>query len=217
MSLAEWWERTWSDLRLPRPGSQVLDELLGRYAEPHRAYHTAQHLEECREQFWRVRSLAADPGAVQLALWFHDAIYDTRSPHNEEESAAWAVQVLAGVGAPTPLQDSVCGMILATKHNAAPYSPDAALTVDIDLSILGALEPRFDEYEAQVRHEYSWVPEEAFWGARTKILHEFLARSRIYSTGSFYDRLEVPARANLQRSVARLSARSGWPSGVQTP
>ncbi len=206
MSLAQWWQSTWSDLQLPQPEPHVLDELLSRYAEPHRAYHTAQHLEECSRHFQQARKLAGDPGAIQLALWFHDAIYDTRSPHNEDESAAWAVRVLAVVGAPITLQNSVRGMILATKHNAAPDSLDAALTVDIDLSILGASATRFDEYEAQVRHEYAWVPEEAFRGARAKILREFLARPRIYSTDFFFDRLEVPARANLQQSVARLGA-----------
>lgn len=206
MSLSAWWEQTWRELQLSRPGPHVLDELLARYAEPHRAYHTAQHLEECREHFDRARSLAADPGAVQLALWFHDAIYDTRSAHNEEESAAWAVRVLAGAGAATRLQDSVRGMILATRHNAAPDSPDDALTVDIDLSILGAPESRFDAYEAQVRDEYSWVPAEAFRGARARILREFLARPRIYSTALFHDRFEVAARANLERSIARLLA-----------
>ncbi len=206
MSLAQWWQSTWSDLELPQPEPHVLHELLTRYAEPHRVYHTAQHLAECSKHFQQARELARNPGAVQLALWFHDAIYDTHSPHNEDQSAAWAVRVLAGVGAPTTLQDSVRDMILATKHNAAPDSPDAALTVDIDLSILGASATRFDEYETQVRHEYAWVPEEAFREARAKILREFLARPRIYSTDFFYDRLEVPAKANLQRSVARLGA-----------
>ncbi len=205
MSLVQWWQSTWSDLRLPQPDPQLLDELLTRYAEPHRAYHTAQHLKECSKHFEQARSLAADPGAVEIALWFHDAIYDTRSSDNEDRSAAWAVRVLADVGAPAQLQNSVQAMILATKHSATPASFDAALTVDIDLSILAASATRFDEYEAQVRHEYAWVPEEAFRGARAKILHEFLARPRIYFTEFFSDRLEVPARENLQRSVARLS------------
>jgi predicted metal-dependent HD superfamily phosphohydrolase len=206
MALVQWWQSTWSDLRLPSPDPQVLDELLTRYSEPHRAYHTAQHLTECSRHFEQARSLAADPGAVQIALWFHDAIYDTRSPHNEDRSAAWAVRVLASVGAPAQLQTSVQGMILATKHNANPDSLDAALTVDIDLTILAASATRFDEYEAQVRREYAWVPEEVFRGARAKILREFLARPRIYFTDFFSDRLEAPARENLQRSVARLSA-----------
>ena len=204
MSLAQWWQSTWSDLELAEPGPHALHELLTRYAEPHRAYHTWQHLEECCKHFQQARALAGNPGAVQLALWFHDAIYDTRSSDNEDQSAAWAVRVMAGVGAPTALQESVRGMILATKHNAAPDSPDDALTVDIDLSILGASATRFDEYETQIRHEYAWVPEEAFCEARAKILREFLARPRIYSTAFFYDNLEVQARLNLQRSVARL-------------
>jgi predicted metal-dependent HD superfamily phosphohydrolase len=155
--------------------------------------------------FSQARTVAADPGSVQLALWFHDAIYDTHNPHNEDESAKLAVGVLTDAGATTSLRDSIRSMILATKHKAAPDSPDAALTVDIDLSILGSSATRFDEYEAQVRYEYGWVPEEAFREGRAKILREFLARPRIYSTDFFCDRLEVTARANLQRSLARLS------------
>ena len=206
MPLEQWWHSTWSDLGLPLPEPQLLHALLARYAEPHRSYHTAQHLEECHDHFARSRALAHEPGAVQLALWFHDAIYDTRSPHNEDQSAAWAVQVLAAAGAPDRLKSSVETMVLATKHNAAPNSPDAALTVDIDLSILGASPPRFDEYEAQVRHEYAWVPEEAFRSARGRILAEFLGRPRIYLTDLFYQTLEGQARSNLRASLARLGA-----------
>jgi predicted metal-dependent HD superfamily phosphohydrolase len=206
MSLMQWWQSTWSDLELPEPEPQLLHELLTRYAEPHRAYHTQQHLEECYKQFQQAHDLAGNPGAVQLALWFHDAIYDTRSSDNEDQSAAWAVRVLAGVGAPTTLQELVSDMIVATKHNAVPDSHDAALTVDIDLSILGASATRFDEYETQIRHEYAWVPEEAFQEARATILRAFLARPRIYSTAFFHDSLEVQARVNLQRSIARLKA-----------
>jgi len=71
MSLTQWWHQTWSDLRFPPP-NQLLQDLLARYSEPHRAYHTAQHLEACADLFTRARALAQDPGAVQLALWFHD-------------------------------------------------------------------------------------------------------------------------------------------------
>ena len=206
MTLADWWHLTWSDLGLPQPKPQVLKDLLGRYAEPHRAYHTAQHLEECCDHFSRARRFAQDPGAIQLALWFHDAIYDTRSAQNEDQSAAWAARVLAEAGAPGPLQAFVRSMILATKHNAAPDSPDAGLMVDIDLSILGSSVPRFDEYEEQVRREFAWVPEDAFRTARSRILGEFLARPRIYSSEFFHGLLEAQARSNLQRSLGRLGA-----------
>jgi predicted metal-dependent HD superfamily phosphohydrolase len=207
VSLSDWWSSTWSDLRLPQPPRQILDDLLGRHAEPHRAYHTAQHLEECCEKFGSSRSLACEPGAVQLALWFHDAVYDTRSGDNEERSAEWAVQVLDASGSSLALQDAVREMVLATRHSAAPESADAALTVDIDLSILGASPARFEEYEGQVRREYEWVPEAAYRPARAKILGEFLARTCIYTTDFFHDRYESQARENLRRSLDQLGAR----------
>lgn len=143
---------------------------------------------------------------IQVALWFHDAIYDTRSPHNEERSAAWATEVLAAAGASPQAQLRVRELVLATRHNAEPESADARLTVDIDLSILGAPPARFDEYEAQVRREYSWVPDPAFGQARAKILREFLARPSVYATEFFRECLEARARSNLARSLARLGA-----------
>jgi predicted metal-dependent HD superfamily phosphohydrolase len=204
--LRERWHRTWSDFGLPVPASSVLDDLLARYSEASRSYHTTQHLEECFEQFARASHLATHSGEVQVALWFHDAIYDTRSPHNEERSAAWATEVLAAAGASPQAQLRVRELVLATRHNAEPESADARLTVDIDLSILGAPPARFDEYEAQVRREYSWVPDPAFGQARAKILREFLARPSVYATEVFRERLEARARSNLARSLTRLGA-----------
>jgi predicted metal-dependent HD superfamily phosphohydrolase len=87
-----------------------------------------------------------------------------------------------------------------------PGTPDQQLLVDIDLSILGAPQARFDEYERQVRREYAWVDEPIFRSVRSSILKEFLARPSIYSTTSFRDRLENSARENLKRSIAALAA-----------
>lgn len=206
MALRDRWRLTWSDLGLPIPPSSVLDDLLARYSEASRAYHTTQHLEECFEQFALASHLSSHSGEVQVALWFHDAIYDTRSPQNEERSAAWATEVLAAAGAPTEVQLRVSDLVLATRHNAEPTSADARLTIDIDLSILGASPSRFDEYEVQVRREYSWVPDPAFRQARVKILREFVAHPSVYSTDFFRERLEAQARSNLARSLARLGA-----------
>ena len=95
-------------------------------------------------------------------------------------------------------------LIMATCHAALPDSDDARLLVDIDLSILGADPERFDEYEVQVRQEYSWVPGVLFRRKRREILQGFLARPRLYETDWFEQRLEAQARSNLQRSVRRL-------------
>jgi predicted metal-dependent HD superfamily phosphohydrolase len=204
--LRDQWQLTWSDLGLSLPASGVFDDLLARYSEPSRAYHTTQHLDECFAHFALSRHLSTHTGEVQVALWFHDAIYDTRSPQNEERSAAWATEVLSTAGAPKDVRLRVSDLVLATRHNAEPESADARLTIDIDLSILGASASRFDDYEAQVRQEYSWVPDSAFRQARGKILREFLARPSIYATPFFRERLEARARSNLARSLAALGA-----------
>ena len=205
MLLSEHWRNCFSALSLPEPVDTQFANLIQRYSEQHRAYHTRQHLEECFLAFEGTHSPAQSPGAVALALFYHDAIYDTHARDNEEKSAELARQVLASVRAGEPIQSYVTDLILVTRHAAMPETDDQQLVVDIDLSILGAAQERFDEYERQVRQEYSWVDEAIFRSVRSKILQEFLARPAIYSTASFRDRLERPARENLRRSIAALA------------
>jgi len=202
--LSDHWRDTWSDLGLSQPDASLFSELLARYSEPGRAYHTCQHLEECFSQFSAARALARHPGEVQLALWFHDSIYDTRSSTNESESADWACRVLQTGGAVPRMRVRVRKLILATRHAGSLDCDDARLTVDIDLAILGAGQERFAEYEQQVRAEYAWVPEPLFRSTRAKILGEFLARPAIYSTETFRTRFESCARENLSRAIAAL-------------
>jgi predicted metal-dependent HD superfamily phosphohydrolase len=197
------WSQAWEAQSLAVPAG-LLDALLARYAEPQRAYHTRQHLRECFEHLEPARSLAHALPEVQLALWFHDAIYDPRARDNEERSAQWAADSLAGAGAAPETADRVRALVLATRHAAAPEAADARLLVDVDLSILGAPPARFDEYERQIRIEYAWVPEPAFVQARANVLRGFLARPSIFNTPWFAARLEAPARANLEQSLAAL-------------
>jgi predicted metal-dependent HD superfamily phosphohydrolase len=205
MPTVERWQAAWSGLGLVPPRG-LYGELCGRYGEAHRAYHTLQHLAECFRYFDGARHLAAHPFEVELALWFHDAIYEPRASDSEERSAAFAARALGSAGAPSQPVERVSELILATKHAEAGGSIDHALLLDTDLSILGAPRPRFVEYEAQVRREYSFVPEEAFRKARASLLARFVARPRIYATDHFAERLEAQARSNLRYSLARLGA-----------
>ena len=198
------WSAAWNDLRLPVPVPDVLASLLARWSEPHREYHTLQHLRECLELFGHVRAQAEHPGEVAIALWFHDAVYDTSRHDNEAASAAWATEVLLEAGAEAALADRVNALIMATRHSEAPSTPDAKLLVDIDLAILGAEPARFEEYERQIRDEYGFVPEAVFRDKRAEILRGFVARPALFSTPACADRLAAPARANLARAIARL-------------
>ena len=200
--LARSW-RLCADALAVRPiGPAVFDELVARYSEPHRKYHTVQHLGECLSHFEAVRDLAERPAEVEMALWFHDAIYDTQRHDNEETSADWAHKVLLAHGTAAAAAQRVHDLVMATRHTALPASPDAQLLVDIDLSILGAGAERFAEYEQQIRDEYAFVPPALFQQKRREILQGFLDRPVIYSTAHFRDALEARARENLRRSIA---------------
>ena len=198
------WRGTWAGLGVARPDDELFAEVMRRYAEPHRSYHTVQHLDECFAKLDDARSFAERLSEVELALWFHDAIYEVRNSDNEDQSATWAWAASAAAGLPTAVGDRVRDLILATKHDASPQTNDAALLVDVDLAILGAPAERFDEYERQVRQEYSWVPGFIFKRKRSEILEGFLRRPTLYTTDHFRARYEATARANLARSIQQL-------------
>jgi predicted metal-dependent HD superfamily phosphohydrolase len=206
VTLSSRWASDWRALGTEPPADEVLHALVARYAEPHRAYHTMQHLGECFGHLDAVWDLAEHPGELAIALWFHDAAYNTHAADNEEQSAELARRVVLGAGASAAVARRVCDLILSTRHLAPPPPGDAALLVDIDLAILGADEKRFDEYEMQIRREYAWVPELIFRQTRSRVLSGFLARPHVYSTPYFTERYEARARSNLARTLARLVA-----------
>jgi predicted metal-dependent HD superfamily phosphohydrolase len=204
MTDREQWCETWNRLGAKAPDG-LFAQLASQYSEPHRFYHTFQHLRECFSVLGPASHLTHHLAQVQLALWFHDAIYDTRANDNEEQSAHWAEQSLIGEAVESDVAAEVRKLVLATKHNVVPQGEDAKLVVDIDLSILAAAEPRFAEYERQIRQEYDWVPEDVFRRRRADILGSLLNRSSLYSTPWFASRLEEQARKNLSRSLKELT------------
>jgi predicted metal-dependent HD superfamily phosphohydrolase len=203
--LARSWRRCASSVAPRAITRSVFDQLQARYSEPHRKYHTLQHLAECLAYFEAVRHLAEHPGEVEIALWFHDGIYNTQRHDNERQSADWARIILQGHGAAPAAVQRVDDLIMATCHSALPVSHDAQLLVDVDLSILGAMPQRFAEYEEQIRQEYAFVPEDVFRQKRGEILRGFLGRPFIYSTPHFQATLEARARDNLRLAIAGLT------------
>jgi predicted metal-dependent HD superfamily phosphohydrolase len=168
-----------------------------------RAYHTLAHLEACLRELDAYRSLAERPSEVELALWFHDAVYKTWRKDNEAKSADWAERFLTAGGASVEMIGRVREMILATTHGNQGLVGDTALVVDIDLCILGKPPATYDAFERQVRREYWWVPKQRFAAGRLAVLESFLARPRIYHHETLAARYEQPARDNLARAIAR--------------
>ena len=184
----------------------TFDALHAAYSEPHRAYHTAEHIAACLRHLDEAADLAGAPDEIEIALWFHDAVYKTRAQDNERRSARWAVEFLKSSGTSEDVIARVERHIIATEHSAVPNEPDSALLVDIDLAILGAPADAYRVFETNIRREYKWVPGPLFRRKRAEVLESFLARPRIYATDRFRDRYEVAARRNLTAAIAELQA-----------
>lgn len=184
-------------------------ELSALYRAEDRHYHGLAHIEAMLALAEEYRGLLDDPGAVEAAIWFHDAVYDSRAKDNEAKSAELAEKRLARRIDPHRLA-RIAAMINATAtHQLPPLRDedalnDAALLLDMDLAILGAGPAAFDAYEKAVRLEYGWVEEPMWRAGRAAVLQNFLARPHIFCTQSFRDRFEARARQNLERSLASL-------------
>lgn len=203
MSTLEAWLQSWAELGVPTSArlQGLFSEIASRYAEPHCFYHTGQHLAECFERWTDLRERANHPAEVEVALWFHDAVYDTHSDSNELRSADLALDATLSLGVDAVSAQRIYDLVMITRHAAMPVDQDAQLMVDVDLAILGAESARFAEYEHQIREEYTWVSESVFRERRSNVLRGFLKRPYIFSTDLFRTRYERRARENIRQSL----------------
>jgi predicted metal-dependent HD superfamily phosphohydrolase len=184
----------------------LAEDLLRRWAEPARVYHSLRHLDDCLAQLDAAPAEAADRDLVETALWFHDAVYDPRQGDNEGRSAELAREHLADLGVAAGRADAVARLVLLTRHRERPADPEGRLVCDIDLSILGRPAAEFDRYDREIREEYRWVPEAHYRRERVAVLRSFLAREPLYLTPHFQGRYERFARSNLARVINRIEA-----------
>ena len=178
--------------------------LVKAYSEKHRRYHTGAHINATLKHLDTVTDLANDSCEIEIALWFHDAIYKPFSANNELDSAVWASKFLSDNAVGKDRIDRVHNLIMATIHTAETEGNDQLLMVDIDLSILGTEAAVYDQFEKDVRYEYKLVPYFLYRKKRKEILVNFLELDRIYQYDFFYEKLEKQARANLVSAIETL-------------
>jgi predicted metal-dependent HD superfamily phosphohydrolase len=192
----------------PADAYPSFDRLVAAYSAPTRHYHNLEHLNEMFRIASRLANQTDDPVALQLAIWFHDAVYDTRAKDNEERSAEFAGELLAPLGVPPAVIERVGRLVRATAHLASAEPPadrDTAVLLDADLAILGATPERYLRYARDIRLEYHWVPEADYRKGRAAVLRAFLARPRIYHNPIMFEAGEERARANLAGELKALS------------
>jgi predicted metal-dependent HD superfamily phosphohydrolase len=252
-ALSDRWIALWQ--RIGGRGDPLIpfNDLVQRYSETHRAYHTLDHIKQCLDelddaQAWinsihmvRLAVLVSTYAGyssedclhldvIELALWYHDSVYEPRAQDNEEKSSKLAKDVLKQTSLKGWAEELVVDSIMATKYDFSrphpapnraiqalvgiqdslmPYrtADERSLVEDIDLSILGSAPKIFDDYEKNIRKEYMSVSEDDFRTGRMAILESFLNQNRIYKTTFFHRKYEATARENLKRSIEMLEAK----------
>jgi predicted metal-dependent HD superfamily phosphohydrolase len=125
---------------------ETYSKLKSHYSQKHRYYHNSNHIDATLKHLGQVKQLANDYNALEIALWFHDAIYNIFSSSNELESANWSTDFLKLNNANEDLIEKVHRLIMATLHDVVAYDNDERLIVDIDLSILGCNSKLYEQF-----------------------------------------------------------------------
>lgn len=183
------------------PGQPELGaELLGRWSEPHRHYHSATHLLAVLEALDALTGRST-PREVALAAWFHDAVYNgTRT--DEQESAVLAQKCLKDLLAPVETAE-VCRLVrLTATHSPAAGDVAGHLLCDADLAILGGEPDAYSRYTEGVRRDYAHVSEDDFAKGRSAIVRQLLALQPMFHTARGQELWAARAQENLNRELA---------------
>ncbi|MEV4999645.1 hypothetical protein [Nocardioides sp. LML1-1-1.1] len=194
------------DLPWPLSGADALRaELLAAYDDPSRGHHSVRHLREVLTRLDELASAGAgfDRTPVQLAAWFHDAVYDGERDA-EERSASWAEEALAPLVDATTLAEVVRLVRLTEHHRPEADDANGCALSDADLSILAAPPERYEEYVAAVRTEYAHLPDEVFAAGRADVLQQLAAKPQLFHTEHGIASWEAPARNNIAAELEKL-------------
>lgn len=180
------------------------DRLLAAWAEPHRTYHSTSHLAHGLDVLERFGPAFGDTRTVELAWFFHDAVYDPTASDNEERSAGLLLEFGVESALPEKVAARAAALVRSTAHlsGASLDGRDADLLHDVDLSILGSGTTRFLDYERGVRAEYAHVNDGPFALGRGAFLSRWLASERLFRSAEFHAAFDAPARANLGAALA---------------
>ena len=195
------WERCVATPPSP-DATTVYADLKRRHEAPQRRFHNFDHIRDCVDRIDEVAPFLVDRDASELALWFHDSVYEPGAATNERRSAELFLQLSAG--ARPALRRRVCGLILATRHTSRPPGNDCRYIMDIDLAGFGASWEEFMRHGALLREEFAAQSDDEYQAGQLNFLRRLARRRWFFSTDYYRERHETRARENLDRLLAML-------------
>lgn len=184
--------------------ADVRADLYRRLGGSDRRFHNLAHISDCLQRFDEVESMLVDRDAVEVALWFHDAVYVPSDIDNERNSVR--LYLAQSTGAAPTFRRRVCGLILATRHKGISYGNDRRFIEDIDLAGFAAPWAEFMRHGALLREESSGQTAAQYHAGQLRFLEGLRRRPWFFATDYFRDRYEARAQVNLERLLAQLAA-----------
>jgi predicted metal-dependent HD superfamily phosphohydrolase len=198
------WVDMVANFSLPEDKDIEIFTLLGiQYKENTRYYHNWTHVKAMIKGLYDYPEEINDTLSIELAIWFHDAIYVPLRKDNESRSAKFFYEQLS-LYLPIERVRKVMGYIEATKNHSKTTDRDLQVLLDLDLAILGQPQSVYQNYSEQVREEFGYVPNFLYKRGRKSVLKSFLDRDVIYQTSFFKERLEEQARENIREELESL-------------
>ena len=208
-SQLEWIKEIWNILSFKlkistKDSKRIFQEIESRYGESHRTYHTMIHIYQLFMLMENHPDELEDHTLIELAILFHDIIYDPQKNDNETKSAALADE-LVGSYLDALTRHKLKLMIESTHlHRPILASSDNQFFLDMDMSILGVSPKIYNGYVRKIRQEYSILPHKQFDIGRKDFLIKFLKRPRIFYTELYFEQFEEQARENMEKELMLL-------------
>ncbi|MCL6414833.1 hypothetical protein MIB92_04160 [Aestuariirhabdus sp. Z084] len=194
--------KLWQDLLAnssATPAEKAWLKITEYYSLKDRFYHTGDHICFCLTQLDQVIGELDNAQEVEMALWFHDVIYQMGSDSNEADSATLFCQLIGKNSALTGVRKRVSQLIMDTTHDTEPQTKDGCYLADIDISSLGLPWEEFLKDSDNVRKESPHLDDPAYRSGQRRFFESLLSKSSIFYTDYFYQRYELQARDNLSK------------------
>lgn len=186
-------------------------DVVASYEDGSRHYHNLSHIRHCLEALDQISVRSAIPGltaqdaaTIELALWYHDVVYNPFSKTNERDSAERLFRELSNYKSDLKIKFANEMILASANHLAAEPSTEAvSLFLDLDMGILGQQPKAYQSYTRNIRLEYAKVPALLFYRGRKRLLKNWSSQP-IYRTNYFQEHFELQAKQNLKNEL------SGW-------
>ena len=184
----------------------IHQRLIDAYSEPQRYYHTLHHIEHCLSLFDKVSSNLQCPEALELAIWFHDFVYQPGATDNEQSSADQFMLVTKNVF-DDKHRNLVYQHIMATVHVESDMDhEDTNYMVDIDLSSFGLPWAEFKRDSDNLRLEMPHLSDDDYYRKQLAFQQALIDRPQFFRSDFFYQHYEDQARLNLTNYFETISA-----------